>query len=62
MWISTAMMFHKEQQEGRGNNSSLTAPFTGEHGWFWLNINEFPITINLTVTGFYDNIIDYGIF
>lgn len=53
---------YKEQQEGRGNNGSLTAPFTGEHGWFWLNINEFPITIELTVTGFYDEIIDYGIF
>ena len=53
---------YKEQQEGRGNNGSLTAPFSGEHGWFWLNINEFPITINLTVTGFYNEIIDYGIF
>tara|TARA_R110002110_G_scaffold147129_2_gene337531 strand:+ start:237237 stop:237875 length:639 start_codon:yes stop_codon:yes gene_type:complete len=53
---------YKEQQEGRGNNGSLTAPFSGEHGWFWLNISEVPITISLSVTGYYEDIIDYGIF
>jgi len=29
---------YKEQQEGAGNNGSLTAPFDGEHGWYWLNL------------------------
>jgi hypothetical protein len=53
---------YNEQQEGAGNNGSLTAPFSGEHGWFWLNYNEFPVTITLTVTGYFDEIIDYGIF
>lgn len=53
---------YKEQQEGSGNNGSLTAPFTGEHGWFWLNYNEFPVVVTLTVTGYFDEIIDYGIF
>jgi hypothetical protein len=53
---------YKEQQEGSGNNGSLTAPFTGEHGWYWLNYNDFPVAISLTVTGFYDDIVDYGIF
>jgi hypothetical protein len=53
---------YNEQQEGAGNNGSLTAPFAGEHGWFWLNYNEFPVTITLTVTGYFDDIIDYGIF
>ena len=53
---------YKEQQEGTGNSGSLTAPFAGEHGWFWLNYNEFPVTITLTVTGYFDEIIDYGIF
>jgi hypothetical protein len=53
---------YKEQQEGTGNNGSLVAPFSGEHGWFWLNYNEFPVTITLTVTGYFDDIIDYGIF
>ncbi|MEO6542294.1 MAG: hypothetical protein ABIN74_14925 [Ferruginibacter sp.] len=53
---------YNEQQEGAGNNGSLTAPFAGEHGWFWLNYNEFPVTITLTVTGYFDEIIGYGIF
>jgi hypothetical protein len=52
---------YNEQQEGAGNSGSLTAPFAGEHGWFWLNYNEFPVTITLTVTGYFDEIIDYGI-
>lgn len=53
---------YEEQQEGRSSNGSLTAPFSGEHGWFWLNISETPVTIRLDVTGYYDDVIDYGIF
>ncbi len=53
---------YEELQEGTGSTGSLTAPFYGEHGWFWLNINENPISITLEVTGYYDDVIDYGIF
>ena len=53
---------YKEHQEGSGHHGSLVAPFDGEHGWFWLNYNDFPVTITLTVTGFYEDIVDYGIF
>ena len=53
---------YKEQERGTGNSGSLTAPFAGEHGWYWINQNQFPVVITLTVTGFYDAIIDYGIF
>ncbi len=53
---------YKEQQEGAGGNGSLTAPFSGEHGWYWLNYNEFDVVVTLTITGYYDDIIDYGIF
>jgi hypothetical protein len=51
---------YKEEDGGTGGNGSLTAPFAGEHGWYWLNYNEFPVTITLTVTGYFDDIIDYG--
>jgi hypothetical protein len=51
-----------EHQETSGGNGSLAAPFEGEHGWYWLNYNDFPVTVTLTVTGFYDDIMDYGIF
>ena len=53
---------YKEQQEGSGNNGSLTAPFGGEHGWYWLNYNEYDVVVTLTVTGYFDDVIDYGIF
>jgi hypothetical protein len=53
---------YREQDEGASANGSLVAPFDGEHGWYWLNYNDFPVTITLTVTGFYDDIKDYGIF
>jgi hypothetical protein len=51
-----------EHQETDGGNGSLVAPFEGEHGWYWLNYNDFPVTVTLTVTGYYDDVIDYGIF
>jgi hypothetical protein len=54
---------YREDQEGTTEaTGSLVAPFDGEHGWYWLNIHDGPVTITLTVTGFYDDIIDYGIF
>jgi len=53
---------YEEHQEGSGNDGSLVAPFTGEHGWYWLNYNEFPVVVTLTVNGYFDDIIDYGIF
>ncbi|MGD2167720.1 MAG: hypothetical protein PVF63_06395 [Gammaproteobacteria bacterium] len=52
---------YREDQEGSsGHSGSLVAPFSGEHGWYWLNYNEFPVTVTLTVTGFHDDIIDYS--
>jgi len=53
---------YKEEDESTGGNGSLTAPFYGEHGWFWLNYNEFEVHITLTVTGYFDDVIDYGLF
>lgn len=54
---------YREDQDGATDvTGSLVAPFDGEHGWYWVNINDVPVTITLTVTGFFDDIIDYGIF
>lgn len=51
---------YKEQQSGSGGSGSLVAPFSGEHGWFWLNYNKFPVVITLNIKGYYEDIIDYG--
>jgi hypothetical protein len=54
---------YREDMDGATDvTGSLVAPFDGEHGWYWVNINNDPITITLTVTGFFDDIVDYGIF
>ncbi len=42
--------------EMHGAAGSLVAPFAGNHGWYWLNIEEEPVTITLEVRGFYDSI------
>ena len=52
---------YEEQQTGHEGRGSLVAPFNGEHGWFWLNLSEKPVTIALTITGYYRDIIDYGL-
>ncbi len=44
------------ESETSEHSGSLVAPFDGNHGWYWLNIEEEPITIRLEVHGFYDRI------
>jgi hypothetical protein len=52
---------YREDQQGAASGSgSLVAPFAGEHGWYWVNINDHPVTVTLTVTGFFDDIVDYS--
>ncbi|MDQ2640104.1 MAG: hypothetical protein M3Y79_05955 [Pseudomonadota bacterium] len=49
------------QEEGQGvssRNGSLVAPFDGQHGWYFLNLAQGPITIDLTVTGYFDRLVD----
>lgn len=55
-----AFVRYEELQEGSESQGSLVAPFAGEHGWFWQNYNEFPVTISLTFSGYFDGVKDYG--
>lgn len=57
-----AFVRYEEQQSGTEGHGSLVAPFSGEHGWFWQNISEQPVTITLEVTGYDRELKDYGIF
>lgn len=56
-----AFVRYEEQQSGHEGRGSLVAPFKGEHGWFWLNLAGKPVTITLTLTGYFNDIVDYGI-
>jgi hypothetical protein len=42
-----------ETDSGAG---SLVAPFAGNHGWYWLNIQDNPIQITLEVRGYYESV------
>jgi len=46
---------YAESETGE-NSGSLVAPFAGNHGWYWLNIEEEPITITLEVHGYYERV------
>jgi hypothetical protein len=52
---------YSEQDGVERASGSLVAPFSGEHGWYWLNVSDKPVTIKLTVSGYYDKMVDYGI-
>ena len=51
---------YREDEEASSGQGSLVAPFEGEHGWYWLNYNTEPVSITLTITGYFDDIVDYG--
>lgn len=42
--------------EMSASTGSFTATFTGHHGWYWLNISENEIIINLKVTGYFESL------
>ncbi len=52
--------FFTRYAEGEGSSSggSIVAAYDGQHGWYWLNISDRPITITLEVMGYYDEIIE----
>jgi hypothetical protein len=56
-----AFVRYEEQQSGNRGSGSLVAPFTGEHGWYWLNISEQPVDVVLNVSGYYTKLVDYGV-
>jgi hypothetical protein len=36
-----------------GGHGAFEAPMTGNHGWFWQNLNDTPVTITVKTSGFY---------
>jgi hypothetical protein len=44
------------ESETASASGSIVAPFDGNHGWYWLNIEENAISIELKVSGYYSSI------
>lgn len=59
--MGEAFVRYEEQQSGNAGHGSLVSPFKGEHGWYWVNISNAPVTITLNVTGYFNELIDYGL-
>lgn len=38
------------------DQGSIVAPYTGEHGWYWVNEGDKPVTIKLTLSGYYKTV------
>ncbi|MDG2177113.1 MAG: hypothetical protein P8M72_13420 [Gammaproteobacteria bacterium] len=49
------LMFFKVHNEGRGN-ATVTAPYTGGHGWYFNNHGEQDVLVKLHISGFYSEI------
>jgi hypothetical protein len=43
-----------ETGNASGRSGTLTAPFTGIHGWYWENTTDQPVTVALSSSGFYN--------
>lgn len=37
-------------------HGSFVAPFTGNHGWYWRNLSDQPVTIVLETSGYYSKL------
>ena len=43
-----------EKRQASEASGTLTAPFSGIHGWYWENVGEQAITVTLTSAGYYN--------
>jgi len=50
---STSYWKDEFQTSGHG---AFEAPAAGNHGWFWQNLNDDPVTITVKVSGYYEKL------
>jgi hypothetical protein len=43
-----------EKSQAAAASGTLTAPFSGIHGWYWENVSDQEITVTLTSAGYYN--------
>ena len=51
---------YAEEFDITGGRGGLTAGYSGNHGWFWRNDSDSPVTIELDVRGFYTGMKEIG--
>jgi hypothetical protein len=45
---------YEKRTSQRQASGTLTAPFSGIHGWYWENVTDQPVTVTLKSAGFYN--------
>lgn len=45
---------YEKGTDAAAKTGTLTAPFPGIHGWYWLNKTNAPVTVTLKTSGFYN--------
>lgn len=53
---------YREMKAAMTGSGSLVAPISGDHGWYFLNESEQEITIDVRVTGYFNELKDLGVF
>ena len=48
-----------ERRTEAHGSGTLTAPFSGMHGWYWENRGSTPVRVTLTTAGFYTSAMEY---
>jgi hypothetical protein len=48
-----------ERQTKARASGTLTAPFSGMHGWYWENPGNAAVRVTLTTAGFYTSAVEY---
>ncbi len=51
---------YAEEFDVTGGRGGLTAGYSGNHGWFWRNDGDSPVTVELDVRGFFTNMREIG--
>jgi len=42
--------------EANRDQGSIVIPYSGDHGWYWVNLGSKPVKIRLTIAGYYKEI------
>lgn len=51
-----ATSYWKDEGQTSGHGA-YEAAFAGNHGWFWQNLNDTPVTITVKVVGYHDRLL-----
>jgi hypothetical protein len=55
-WPKNYFRSYEIKERSTAAQGSFTAPFTGQHGWYWRNLSDTAVTITLEVSGYYSKV------